>query len=69
MIEYKVEYIGQSKAGNPLFAAYKYVSGKYVTTLINYTSAADCHAYIKQIIAGEGSYVVVPKEVKQIIFN
>ena len=69
MTEYKVEYQCQSKYGNPLFCANKYVDGKLNATLKNYSVAVDCHEYIKRILEGEGSYIMVPYTVKEIKFR
>ena len=70
MIEYRVEYVGKSRYHDKgLFGAYKYVDGRCVSTIDNYISAERSHEMIKNIIEGEGTYIVVPKTVKEIRFN
>jgi hypothetical protein len=65
MIAYKVTYYQQSKRPpfTPIFQAGKYLNNVLVTPL-TFGSSEHCDEYIKEIIKGEKTYVIINTIVK-----
>ena len=69
MIEYRVEFYCITRYGSVLFRIAKYYDGKHQENIGNYYSAVEAEAYVREILKGEKTFVVLPRTVKEITFN